>query len=112
MALQNEALQKYKEEQEEMDEIYNDLSPLKRKKQILKDLEKLQKQEKQGKTGRTPLKSSQKKTKPKKNAFASRPEWDNGGVDDEPVEQMKEHELLKNEKRSIIDNDVIILTKK
>jgi len=41
-----------------------------------------------------------------------RPEWDNGGIDDEPVEPMPQHELLKNEKRSIIDNDVIVLTKK
>lgn len=54
-----------------------------------------------------------------------RPEWDNGGINDEPVEpvrdaqdmmnsqiSIKEHELLKNEKRSIIDNDVIVLTNK
>lgn len=102
-----------------MDEIYNDLSPLKRKQQILADLERMQKQEKQGTVPKSPQKGpAQKKSKSKKNAFSAKPEWDNGGIEDEPEEPVEkyeppqQHELLKNEKRSIIDNDVIVLTKK
>lgn len=123
LEIQKRAQEKYREEMEEIDEIYSDLSPLKRKQQMLKDLEKMQKDQANGKA---PAKGAQKRGPPvsekvvkkgkqggfKKNAF-KQPEWDNGDLKElEEYVIPEQRELLKGEGRSIIDNDVIVLTKK